>query len=85
MVKTTALYQIPGYKILELVVKSESIFSSDHYDPTSTLENSNPVMTEERTHSRAREQPLSRVPVQNMNDDEVTPGCRGGCNKYKYG
>jgi hypothetical protein len=55
MIKTTAPYQLPQYKTLELVVKSESIFGSDNYDPTNIPESSNPVMAEERTHSRARE------------------------------
>jgi hypothetical protein len=63
MIKTTAPYQISGYKTLELVVESEPISSSDYYDPTSILKSSNPVMAEERTHSRAREQPSSRVSV----------------------
>jgi hypothetical protein len=51
MIKTTAPYQLPGYKTLELVVISEPIFSSDNYDPTSIHGSSNPVMVEERTHS----------------------------------
>jgi hypothetical protein len=51
MIKTTAPYQISGYKILELVVESEPICSSDYYDLTNVPESSNPVMTEERTHS----------------------------------
>jgi hypothetical protein len=46
MVKIIALYQIPGYKTLELVVESKLISSSDHYDPTSIPRSSNPVMTE---------------------------------------
>jgi hypothetical protein len=62
MIKTTALYQLPGYKTLELVVISEPISSSDNYDPTSISGSSNPVMAEERTHSRAREQRPSRIP-----------------------
>jgi hypothetical protein len=69
MIKTTVSYQLPEYKTLELVVEFESIFSSDNYDPTSIHGSSNPVMAEERTHSRAREQRPSRVPVQNMNVD----------------
>jgi hypothetical protein len=76
MIKTTSSYQLPGYKTLELVVESEPIFSSDNYDPTNIFGSSNPVMAEERTHSRAREQRPSRVSVQNMDvdvdeDDEV--------------
>jgi hypothetical protein len=55
MVKTTAPYQIPGYKTLELVVESEPIFSSDYYNSTSISESSNPVMADEITQSRARE------------------------------
>jgi hypothetical protein len=51
MIQTTALYQLPGYKTLELVVESELISSSHNYDPTSILGDSNPVMAEERTHS----------------------------------
>jgi hypothetical protein len=70
MIKTTALYQLPGYKTLELVVESKLIFNSDYYDLTSIPGSSNPVMTEERTHSRARKQRPSRVPVQNMDVDE---------------
>jgi hypothetical protein len=61
MIKTTFPYHLPGYKILELVVESELISSSDNYDPTSIPGSSNPVMAEERTHSRAREQRPSRV------------------------
>jgi hypothetical protein len=56
MIKTTALYQLSQYKTLELVVESEPISGSDNYDPTSIPGSSNPVMAEERTHSRAREQ-----------------------------
>jgi hypothetical protein len=83
MIKITVSYQILGYKTLELVVKSEPISIFDYYDPTS-ISGSNPVMPEERTHSRAREQQPSCVPVQNveMNEDEgkkrVAPRCRGG-------
>jgi hypothetical protein len=69
MIKTTALYQLLGYKTLELVVISEPISSSENYDPTSISGSSNPVMVQERTHSRAREQQPSRIPVQNMNVD----------------
>jgi hypothetical protein len=57
MIKTTALYHLPGYKTLELVVEFEPISSSDNYDPTSIPGSSNLVMAEER-----------RV-VQNMNVD----------------
>jgi hypothetical protein len=56
MIKTIAPYQLLQYKILELVVESEPISGSDNYDPTSIPESSNPVMAEERTHSRAQEQ-----------------------------
>jgi hypothetical protein len=55
MIKTTTLYQLPQYKTLGLVVKSEPISGSENYDPTNIPENTNPVMTEERTHSRAWE------------------------------
>jgi hypothetical protein len=33
------------------------------------FQSSNPVMVEERTHSRAREQGPSRIPVQNVDMD----------------
>jgi hypothetical protein len=69
MIKTTALYQLPQYKILELVVKSEPISGSENYDPISIPENSNPVMAEEKTHFRAWEQQSSRAPIQNMDVD----------------
>jgi hypothetical protein len=69
MIKTTAPYKLPGYKTLELVVESEQIFSSNNYDPTSIPGSSNPVMTEEKIHSRAPEQRPSRVSVQNMDVD----------------
>jgi hypothetical protein len=69
MIETTAPYQLPGYKTLESVVISEPISSFDNYDPTSIPESSNPVMAEERTHSRAREQRPSRIPVQNVDVD----------------
>jgi hypothetical protein len=69
MIKTTAPYQLPGYKTLELVVISEPISNSDNYDPTSIPRSSNPIMAEERTHSRAREQLASRIPVQNVDMD----------------
>jgi hypothetical protein len=62
MIKITGLYQLPGYKTLELVVESEPISSSNYYDPTSIPRSSNPI-TEEKTHSRAREQRSSRVSV----------------------
>jgi hypothetical protein len=51
MIKTTAPYHLPGYKMLELVVESELIFSFDNYDPTSISGCSNAVMAEEITHS----------------------------------
>jgi hypothetical protein len=72
MVTTIALYQIPGYKILKLVVESEQISSSDHYDscPTSIPESSNSVMAEEITHSRAGEQPPTCFSEYNMDQDE---------------
>jgi hypothetical protein len=70
MIKTTAPYQLSGYKTLELVVESEPISSSDNYDPTSIPGSSNTVMAEERTHFRAREQRSSRVSVQNVDVDE---------------
>jgi hypothetical protein len=66
MIKTTAPYQLPGYKTPELVVISEPISSSDNYDPTSIPGNSNPVMAEEKTHSRARKQQPSRIPVKEL-------------------
>jgi hypothetical protein len=69
MIKTTAPYQLPGYKTLELVVISELISSSDNYDPTSIPRSSNPVMVEERTYSQAWEQRPSRISVQNMDVD----------------
>jgi hypothetical protein len=69
IIKTTAPYQLPRYKTLELVVESEPISNSYYYDPTSISESSNPVMAEERTYSRAREQPPSRVLVQNIDVD----------------
>jgi hypothetical protein len=63
MIKITAPYQIYGYRTLELVFKFEPIFNSDYNDPTNIPESSNLVMAEERTHSRAQEQPPSRIPV----------------------
>jgi hypothetical protein len=54
---------------VELVVEFEPIFSFDYYDPISISGSSNPVMAEERTHSRARKQRPSCVLVQNMNVD----------------
>jgi hypothetical protein len=63
MIKTTAPYQIFGYKTLELVVESELIFSSDYYDPTNIPQSSNSVMTDEIIHSRARDQLSFRVSV----------------------
>jgi hypothetical protein len=72
MIKTTAPYQLPRYKTLELVVESKPISSSDNYDPTNISGSSNPVMAEERTQFRAREQRPSRVSIQNVDaDDEV--------------
>jgi hypothetical protein len=69
MIKTTAPYQLFEYKTLELVIISEPISSSDNYDPTSIPGSSNPIMAEERTHSRAREKRPSRIPVQNVDVD----------------
>jgi hypothetical protein len=69
MIKKTTSYQLPQYKTLELVVESEPISGSDNYDPTSIPRSSNPVMAEERIHSRAWEQRSSRAPVQNMDVD----------------
>jgi hypothetical protein len=73
VIKTTTPYQLPEYKILELVIISEPISSFDNYDPTSIPKSSNPVMAEEKTHCRAREQRPSRIPVQDVDvfeDDE---------------
>jgi hypothetical protein len=72
MVTTIALYQIPGYKTLKLVVESEQISSSDHYDscPTSILESSNSVLAEEMTHSRDGKQPPTCFLEYNMDQDE---------------
>jgi hypothetical protein len=69
MIKTTAPYQLSGYKTLELVVISEPISSSDNYDPISISESSNLVMAKKRTHYRAREQRSSHILVQNMDVD----------------
>jgi hypothetical protein len=57
---------------LKLVVESELISYYDHYDlcPTSILRSSNPILTKKMTHSRAREQPPTCVPIQNMDEDE---------------
>jgi hypothetical protein len=63
MIKITAPYQIYGYRTLELVFKFEPIFNSDYNDPTNIPESSILVMAEERTHSRAQEQPPSRITV----------------------
>jgi hypothetical protein len=63
MIKIILPYQLSQYKILELVVESEPISGSDNYDLTSIPENSNPVMAEERTHSRAQEQRSSHAPI----------------------
>jgi hypothetical protein len=72
MIKIIAPYQLPQYKILELVVESEPISGSDNYDPTTIPGSSNPITAEERTHSRAREQRSSCALVQNadVNVDE---------------
>jgi hypothetical protein len=43
MIKTTAPYKLPQYKILELVVEFEPLSESDNYDPTSIPGSSNPV------------------------------------------
>jgi hypothetical protein len=69
MIKTTTPYQLPRYKTLELVVISKPISSSDNYDLTSIPGSSNPVMAEEITHSRVREQRLSHIPLQNVDVD----------------
>jgi hypothetical protein len=42
MIKTTAPYQLPEYKTMELIVESEPISSTDYYDPTSIPKSSNP-------------------------------------------
>jgi hypothetical protein len=47
MIKTTALYQLSGYKTLELVAESELISNSNYYDPTNIPESSNSVMAKE--------------------------------------
>jgi hypothetical protein len=77
MIKTTAPYQLPQYKTLELVVESEPIFRSDNYDPTSILESSNPVMAEERIHSRAR----FRIIEQRVQNRQITFGM---CYRREY-
>jgi hypothetical protein len=71
MVKTTAPYQIFEYKTLVLVVESELISRSDHYDlcPTSISRSSNLVLAQ-RTHFRAREQPPTCVSVHNVDENE---------------
>jgi hypothetical protein len=70
MIKITASYQLSEYKTLELVVESEPISGSDNYNPTSIPGNSNLVMAEEKTHSRAQEKRSSCVPVQNVDVDD---------------
>jgi hypothetical protein len=70
MIKTTAPYQLPGYKILKLVVESEPISNIDNYDPTSISGSSNSIIAEERTHSWTRKQRPSRVLIQNMDVDD---------------
>jgi hypothetical protein len=46
--------------------------SSDHYDPCpiSISGSSNPVLPEEKIHSRTQEQPPSRILVHNVDEDE---------------
>jgi hypothetical protein len=51
MIKTTAPYQLLGYKTLELIVEFEPISSYDYYDPISISGSSNPIMAEKRTYS----------------------------------
>jgi hypothetical protein len=72
MVKATALYQIFGYKTLELVVESELISSSDHYDPcpTSISESRNSVLAKERIHSWVQEHLPTCVLVQNVDENK---------------
>jgi hypothetical protein len=67
MVKTTAPYQILGYKILELVVKSKPIFSSDNDDLclTSISRSSNPVLAKKKPtpELRSSHQPVFRYRI----------------------
>jgi hypothetical protein len=49
MIKTTAPYQLPQYKTLELVVESEPISKSDNYDLISIFGSSNPVIAGEES------------------------------------
>jgi hypothetical protein len=72
MLKIAAPTKCLGIKKLELVVESQTIFNFDPYVPylTSIPKNSNLVLAEERTHSRARKQPSTHVPVQNIDENE---------------
>jgi hypothetical protein len=72
MIKTTALYQLPGYKTLKLVVESEPIFSSDYYDPTSIPGSNNSVMAEERN-------PLPSLGTVTVPCSGIKYECRCGC------
>jgi hypothetical protein len=66
-----------GYKTLDLVVESQSFSSSDPYDPypISTSENSNSVLTEEKTHSRIREHPIMAAEKIHSQAREHLPTC----------
>jgi uncharacterized protein YlxP (DUF503 family) len=62
------------HAVLELLhsqfnISIRAISSYDNYDPTSIPGSSNPVMAEERTHSRAQKQRPSRISVQNVDVD----------------
>jgi hypothetical protein len=46
IIKTTTPYQIPGYKILELVVEFEPISNYDQYDTANIRGSSNSALTE---------------------------------------
>jgi hypothetical protein len=63
MIKATDPYQFFGYKILELVVDSKSITSSDRYDPylISIFKSSNPILTEKIIQSQAREHLVRKI------------------------
>jgi hypothetical protein len=81
MIKISAPYQMLGFKILELLVESQSIFSSYRYNlyPISIFGSSNSVSTEEKNPLPSLRHPQIHVLVHDeIGEEEEEKWCLDG-------
>jgi hypothetical protein len=80
MIKISAPYQMLGFKILELLVESQSIFSSDRYNlyMISIFGSSNSVSTEEKNPLPSPRHPQIHVLVHDEIGEEEEKWCLDG-------